>query len=689
MVGAFIVVSLVVVAAPHLVANGSFEKGDPLPERWKPMSIEGGEGTAARDTSVAHSGKASLRIEKTQGCFGVVSEQYRADRHIVISASCWVRCRGAGRAYISLSWCAPDRWLENSVSQFVQGDSDWQQLLVKARPPEGAVYFEVILRADDTSGTVWFDDVQVQAEVDHPELDISLLVNQVGWDVSAPKRVVLQATKPLEDVGELEIAQEGKVVARFPFGQREEVEKWKMWYWVADISSLQRPGRYVAQVTAAGRAIKSPPFTIAPNRLVAATAELAERFFFIQRCGCEVPGWHKACHLDDARLPGGRHIDATGGWHDAGDYNKYPAATPLAVYALASLAASPAGQHVGKQPGPAEEALWGAQFLRKLQEPQTHRLVGAVFSGYGYWGPPEKETDNIAGNADDRPIRPAKRPENEMAAAAYAMLARLLGAEGKSWATGARELLDSVGRDERRPRHSAELLLACLALGDESLAELENRAVEEMLSAQTEDGRFTAQPLVHGGLCAAALASYLLQRPQASRAERIKQALRRFFQLCRRRTQNPFGILQWHEEKFFWDYQDPAWWHVGHNSQYLSTAWALLLIGRAMPELRAEALRLAQTQLDWVLGMNPYGICMLHGAGTHHVARQHHRYWGIERPEGGNVPGAVLNGIVRIYPILDYPWLDLHRDAWQTNEPWLPHNAYYLLVLAEWSRIFG
>ncbi len=62
---------------------------------------------------------------------------------------------------------------------------------------------------------------------------------------------------------------------------------------------------------------------------------LVARGMYLWRCGCAVRGeWrgkvyaHGACHLDDGYLdhftgePGERR-DGTGGWHDAGDYNKY------------------------------------------------------------------------------------------------------------------------------------------------------------------------------------------------------------------------------------------------------------------------------------------------------------------------------------------------------------------------------
>ena len=59
------------------------------------------------------------------------------------------------------------------------------------------------------------------------------------------------------------------------------------------------------------------------------------RGMYLWRCGTAVSEAfdgsqfeHGACHLDDAYLdfvggPVGKRKDGTGGWHDAGDYNKY------------------------------------------------------------------------------------------------------------------------------------------------------------------------------------------------------------------------------------------------------------------------------------------------------------------------------------------------------------------------------
>jgi hypothetical protein len=114
-------------------------------------------------------------------------------------------------------------------------------------------------------------------------------------------------------------------------------------------------------------------FRIAPRLLFEETADLAAQFFFVQRCGGEVPGWHKACHLDDARLPDGAHRDLTGGWHDAGDYNKWMGDWNQSGSAYALVTAYLAGRdHFDRidrdRDGRADildEALWGARFLAR------------------------------------------------------------------------------------------------------------------------------------------------------------------------------------------------------------------------------------------------------------------------------------------------------------------------------------
>ena len=100
--------------------------------------------------------------------------------------------------------------------------------------------------------------------------------------------------------------------------------------YVADFSALREPGTYSLEIPGVGR---SAPFRVGRD-VYEEPFRAAFAAMYLWRCGSAVrlarggtTYAHAACHLEDARLdfvgrPGERR-DATGGWHDAGDYNKY------------------------------------------------------------------------------------------------------------------------------------------------------------------------------------------------------------------------------------------------------------------------------------------------------------------------------------------------------------------------------
>ncbi|HEY3354049.1 MAG TPA: cellulase N-terminal Ig-like domain-containing protein, partial [Polyangia bacterium] len=77
---------------------------------------------------------------------------------------------------------------------------------------------------------------------------------------------------------------------------------WGKHFWRADFSALVTAGQYVLRASIGGTTATSDAFPVAPDATFRATAELATRFFAIQRCGVAVPGWHDACHADDGQL---------------------------------------------------------------------------------------------------------------------------------------------------------------------------------------------------------------------------------------------------------------------------------------------------------------------------------------------------------------------------------------------------
>ena len=100
---------------------------------------------------------------------------------------------------------------------------------------------------------------------------------------------------------------------------------------LADFSALDRAGRYRLVVEGGS---ESPEFEI-DSAVYNWPYYLAARAMYLWRCGCAVEGnfaghtfRQEACHLHDGYLdyvggPAGARKESVGGWHDAGDYNKY------------------------------------------------------------------------------------------------------------------------------------------------------------------------------------------------------------------------------------------------------------------------------------------------------------------------------------------------------------------------------
>jgi endoglucanase len=152
-------------------------------------------------------------------------------------------------------------------------------------------------------------------------------LNTVGFLPDLPKQasVALPATNFAvirTDTGQ--VVFQGKVSAPFTNADTREV------LFVADYSAFTQEGTYQLDVPGGGR---SPAFRIGRDAYHEAFRTVT-RAMYLWRCGTAVSGRHNgqtyahaACHTNDAWLDyvGGGHVhsNSPGGWHDAGDYNKY------------------------------------------------------------------------------------------------------------------------------------------------------------------------------------------------------------------------------------------------------------------------------------------------------------------------------------------------------------------------------
>jgi hypothetical protein len=561
-------------------------------------------------------------------------------------------------------------------------EGDWELWELAAACPRGGFQVQLWLETNADDEPVWIDDVRLRLERAPGR---SLLVDQLGYETdSQVKRVILQSSRPLESPPQARLI-DLVTFEEFPVGSwraKGYFATWDLHHWSADFSDLRRPGRYVVAIGRGRRRLDSPPFSIADDLVVAQTGELAYRFYSLQRCGTAVPGFHEPCHLDDARLVDGTWRDLTGGWHDAGDYNKYCGLTPDAVYSLAlAYHFKPArfadiDLDANGLADILDEALWGARFVLKMLDEENLELLEAVYSGYRYWGRPERETDNQPGTADDRPVR-AGRGDATWCAAGFALLGKHVAACDD----------EELSRRGKRLLELAERLHAKYGGGIEHLGALFAGTGKSMYA---EAARSRAVDLAAKGAGVRELAWFAAYFPDDSLAtsDAVRSLARRRVDELRRLCDERFGVARRSGAGgslvYCREYDDVNDWYVGETGHRLETAIDGLLAARLGDERGREV---AANQVHWILGRNPIGVSLMEGVGSHFVPGYHHRYNCIPGNPRGAVPGSILNGFVRAWPHVDRPWLDLSPEPnadYHTNEQWLLQNNRWLVLLSQW-----
>ncbi len=164
-------------------------------------------------------------------------------------------------------------------------------------------------------------------DLDHLELQRVEADPFVGWQV-APGALAYSHVGYLPQGGKVALASglsgrqfrlldaaTGRVVLRKPL---ERVATPVGEFQRLDFSDVVQSGTYVLEAGA----LRTPPFPIT-SAVWRDTIAAELNLFYCQRCGTAVPGIHDACHRDWQVAHGDQRIVINGGWHDAGDYNKY------------------------------------------------------------------------------------------------------------------------------------------------------------------------------------------------------------------------------------------------------------------------------------------------------------------------------------------------------------------------------
>ncbi|MBS9957107.1 glycoside hydrolase family 9 protein [Vibrio alginolyticus] len=558
-----------------------------------------------------------------------------------------------------------------------------------------------------------------------------LLTNHIGYERLGPKKAIIQTEQPhlSSYTAQLICATSEQTVATFAVEEQGKVANWHQGYfYLIDFSSFTTSGDYFLQV----EDTRSSSFIVGEHILLDQTLSDVIHYFKSQRCG-------GIFDQQDRQLPvlnSNKKVDVHGGWYDAsGDVSKYlshlsyanylnPQQTPMVVWNIlkgVSLLEGSEDIAAFTRTRLIEEALFGADFLVRMQNEKGFFYM-TVFDK---WSKDTAQREicayetQLGHKFDD--YQAGFRQGSGVAIAALAAASRLSvhgeydqqkyrnAAENGYWHLkehNTQYLND--GEENIIDEYCA--LLACVELFK---ATKETRYLEEsrlwaqrLVARQMSDEQIQhfwsanqdgSRPYFHAaeaGLPVIALCEYLSIEDDSARAESVKRIVNlacEFEITISNKVINPFGyprqyvkgVNESKREAFFVAHNNESgYWWQGENARLGSLATMAYL---AQPHIASQEVQqqlsvFAQDALNWIVGLNPYDMCMLDGHG-----RNNPDYL----PQYGffNAKGGVCNGITGGFE--DEEDIAFNPPAqkedvlqnWRWGEQWIPHGAWYLLAI--------
>jgi hypothetical protein len=223
---------------------------------------------------------------------------------------------------------------------------------------------------------------------------------------------------------------------------------------VMDFTEVQTPGSYWIRADP----LSTPTFRIGDD-IWGPSLGKAINFFYGERCGMVIPGIHRECHRDWQCEHNGLRLLINGGWHDAGDLSQGTVNTSEAVYTMflvaSRLESEPTASSLAARLR--EEGTWGLDWLLKTSFGDGYR---PDFSVMGLW------TDGILGNNDDIVSHAANSAYNNfLAASAEAIGSRALAPYDPGRAEQSRKMAESdwrfaVASLQQTPDQGREVVMA-------------------------------------------------------------------------------------------------------------------------------------------------------------------------------------------------------------------------------------
>lgn len=573
---------------------------------------------------------------------------------------------------------------------------------------------------------------------DSPRAAPALLVhiNQVALERTGPKSAVVEYGGA-RNSGKFTVLKDGVAVQSGELTALPEFTEWsgKRNYFKADFSSLLANGTYQLQVALGEDTARSAAFVVADNATFVITVSAILDYYKANRHTKEAD--RKVRVFDTQRHVDvwGGWKDAGG---DNGKYLSHlsyanffnPQQTALVVWALAESydSAPDLYRRAGLNTRVVEEALWGADFLHRLLSDEGYFYM-TVFDRWAAPGAERMITGYVG--QDGVYTKDYQAAFREGAGVAIAALAR---ASMVSNATGirgefpaARYLQDAEKAFEHLQQHNVEYcddrteniiddytaLLAAIELhratGKNSYLEAARHRANNLIQRLTSDGWFRSdsgtRPYYHAaeaGFPVVSLVHYLRIERDTALAQQARTTIGKAleYQLAlTNKVSNPFNYARQNfrsyrhgklgerlQEGFFIPHaNETGYWWQGESARLASLATAAVLGGRALEGSRASGpnfgvspklAEFAQNQLDWIVGRNPFDMCLLYGFGLNNPPSA--------ESAGVHDRGGISNGITGATAsedgrgIVFAPGPD--ENQWRWLEQWLPHSTWFLLA---------
>ncbi|EML0286180.1 glycoside hydrolase family 9 protein [Vibrio parahaemolyticus] len=558
-----------------------------------------------------------------------------------------------------------------------------------------------------------------------------LLTNHIGYERLGPKKAIIQTEQPhlSSYTAQLICATSEQTVATFAVEEQGKVANWHQGYfYLIDFSSFTDSGDYFLQVEDS----RSSSFTVGEHILLNQTLSDVIHYFKSQRCG-------GVFDQQDRQVPvlnANQTVDVHGGWYDAsGDVSKYlshlsyanylnPQQTPMVVWnILKGLSLLEGSEDIAAftRTRLIEEALFGADFLVRMKNEKGFFYM-TVFDK---WSKDTAQREicayetQLGHKFDD--YQAGFRQGGGVAIAALAAASRL-GVHGEYDQQKYRNAAENgywhlKEHNTQYLNDSEENIIdeycALLASVELFKATKETRYLEEsrlwaqrLVARQMSDEQIQhfwsanedgSRPYFHAaeaGLPVIALCEYLAIEDDSVQTESVKRIVNRACEFeikISNKVTNPFGyprqyvkgVNESKRDAFFVAHNNESgYWWQGENARLGSLATMAYL---AQPHIASQEIQqqlsvFAQDALNWIVGLNPYDMCMLDGHG-----RNNPDYL----PQYGffNAKGGVCNGITGGFE--DEEDIAFNPPAqkddmlqnWRWGEQWIPHGAWYLLAI--------